>query len=57
MSEWKNKLDHEFDDSYYNETSCTGWGIIDGFVAAIRGLKKRRQKRKQAKINLKNLKE
>lgn len=24
MSEWKNRLDQEFNNSYYDETNCTG---------------------------------
>lgn len=57
MSEWKNKLDNEFDEFDYTESNCTGWSIIDGFIACIKGIKKRHQKRKQAKLKLKNLKE
>jgi hypothetical protein len=57
MSEWKNKLDNEVNDSYYNESRCTGWGIIDGVIACINSIKRRRRKRKQQKIQLKNLTE
>ena len=56
MSEWKNKIDNEFNDLDYAEANCTGWSIIDGFIACIKGIKKRYQKRKQAKLKLKNLK-
>jgi len=57
MSEWKNKLDNDTIDTYYNKISCTGWGIIDGVINSIRSLKNRYRKNKQAKIKSKNLKE
>lgn len=50
MSEWKNNLDNEISGSYNDDTHCTGWGIIDGVIACIKGIKKRRQRKKQAKI-------
>jgi len=57
MSNWKNELDQEVSDSYYDESHCTGWGIIDGIVACIKSIKKKRQQKKQAKFKSKNLKE
>jgi len=50
MSEWKNKLDNELSASYDYESNCTGWGIVDGFIAAIKSIKKRRQRKKQEKV-------
>ena len=50
MSQWKNKLDSEISDSYNDEIHCTGWGIVDGIITCIRGIKKRRQRKKQ-KLN------
>ena len=49
MSDWKNKLDNEFNDLSFDKAHCTGWGIIDGVIACINTIKKRRVRRKQEK--------
>lgn len=44
-------MDKEVSVSYQDDLHCTGWGIIDGVMACIRGIKKRRQKKNKQKLN------
>jgi len=43
MSEWKNRLEK----SELEENFCTGWGIVDGLIACIQSVRKKRQAKKQ----------
>ena len=53
MSEWKNRVDNETIDSPVNDFYCSsGWSIFDGFIDCVKGIKKRFQKRKLKKTQI-----
>ena len=47
MSEWKNRVKEPVSDDSY----CTGWNMIDGFLQIINSLKKNRKEKKAKKTN------
>jgi len=54
MSEWKSRLVDETIDSPYNDFYCSsGWSITDGFIDCVKAIKKRFQRRKLKKTQIK----
>ena len=53
MSEWKNRVNDETIDSPVNDFYCSsGWSIVDGFIDCVEGIRKRFQKRKFKKTQI-----